>query len=122
MPAAPRKACSQPGCPELVSSGNGRCPQHISAAEKKRRGGKARDYQSRGHRITFREAVLARDPFCTLCHRRHSEHADHHPRSKRELIELGLNPDDPSYGRGLCQRCHSSATAQQQPGGWNTPQ
>jgi 5-methylcytosine-specific restriction protein A len=48
-----------------------------------------------------------------------SQHADHHPLSRRELVERGLNPDDPKHGRGLCHAHHSSETSQHQPGGWN---
>jgi 5-methylcytosine-specific restriction protein A len=48
-----------------------------------------------------------------------SEHADHHPRSKRELIAAGLDDNHPAYGRGLCHSCHSKETAKHQPAGWN---
>jgi len=43
-------------------------------------------------------------------------HADHWPLSKRELVERGLDHNDPTRGRGLCGLCHASATAQHQPG------
>jgi 5-methylcytosine-specific restriction protein A len=46
--------------------------------------------------------------------------ADHYPRDKRELQALGLDDNDPRYGRGLCKTCHDKHTAQAQPGGWNT--
>jgi 5-methylcytosine-specific restriction protein A len=46
-------------------------------------------------------------------------HADHWPLSRRELVEQGLDPDDPKHGRGLCTSCHSRSTAREQPGGWN---
>jgi 5-methylcytosine-specific restriction enzyme A len=45
--------------------------------------------------------------------------ADHYPLSRRELIDQGLDPDDPGRGRGLCKRCHDTETAQRQPGGFN---
>ncbi|MER7155437.1 holin, partial [Streptomyces lydicus] len=54
----------------------------------------------------------------TPCGQR-SAHADHYPLSRRELVARGDDPDDPRHGRGLCGPCHSSETAQHQPGGWN---
>lgn len=78
-----------------------------------------RGYSSAGHR-SFREAVLARDPFCVIdgCTAWASV-ADHWPLSRRELIERGLDPDDPAAGRGLCKPHHDRSTAERQPGGWN---
>lgn len=67
--------------------------------------------------------MLARDPNCVLCLQADRTEpatvADHYPRSRRELVERGLDPDDPQHGRGLCSSCHGRATAQHQPGGWN---
>jgi 5-methylcytosine-specific restriction protein A len=63
--------------------------------------------------------VLDRDPICVLCELAVSTVADHYPHSRRELIALHLDPDDPQYGRGLCKRCHDTETATNQPGGWN---
>jgi 5-methylcytosine-specific restriction protein A len=67
--------------------------------------------------------VLERDPLCVV-HLERGDHvlatvADHYPRSRRELEALGLDPNDPEYGRGLCASCHSRETARHQPGGWN---
>jgi hypothetical protein len=45
--------------------------------------------------------------------------ADHHPRTKRQLRALGMDEDDPKYGRGLCKQCHDQHTAVEAPGGWN---
>jgi 5-methylcytosine-specific restriction protein A len=45
--------------------------------------------------------------------------ADHYPLSRKELIDAGLDPNDPQHGRGLCKPCHDRETAQNQPGGWN---
>jgi hypothetical protein len=39
--------------------------------------------------------------------------------SRRELIEAGLDLNDPKHGRGLCKSCHDSSTGERQPGGWN---
>jgi 5-methylcytosine-specific restriction protein A len=70
------------------------------------------------HRDRFRAGVLARDPDCVLCGDPATQ-ADHHPLSRKELVARGLDPNDPEYGRGLCRPCHSSETAQHQPGGWH---
>lgn len=57
---------------------------------------------------------------CVLCNVALSTVADHYPHSRRELIDMHMNPNDPQFGRGLCHQCHSTETAQHQPGGWNT--
>ena len=119
MPRSLPKPCSAPGCPQLVRTG--RCDEHQRKAEELRGSSADRGYASSGH-LTFREAVLARDPICVCCMRRPSTEADHHPVSRKGLITLGLNPDDPKRGRGLCKSCHSSETAKNQPGGWNRKQ
>lgn len=107
--------CTVPGCPEYTEGG--RCDEHRRAADQRRGGARARGY-GRAHE-RFRASVLARDPVCVLCHNSPSVHADHHPLSRRELVDAGLDPDDPTRGRGLCPPCHSSETAKHQPGGWN---
>lgn len=116
----PRKraltVCSIPGCPELTDTG--RCTTHRAEAEARRGTARQRGYGHR-HEKRFRAGVLRRDPICVLCRQRPSKHADHHPLSRRELVEQGLDPDDPAHGRGLCHSCHSTETAQHQPGGWN---
>jgi len=65
-------------------------------------------------------AVLDRDPICVLCRLAASTVADHYPRSRRELIAAGDDPNDPACGRGLCKRCHDRSTAREQPGGWHS--
>ncbi|PJN24049.1 holin [Kitasatospora sp. CB02891] len=107
--------CSVPGCPEYTAAG--RCDDHRREADARRGTARQRGY-GRGHEA-FRRAVLARDPVCVLCCTAPSLHADHHPLSRRELVDAGLDPDEPKRGRGLCQPCHSRETAQHQPGGWN---
>lgn len=111
------KPCSTPGCPTLVPKGRSRCDTCTTTADKARGTAAQRGYTSRGHR-TFRDAVLARDPICKLCYRRPSTVADHYPLSRRELVDAGLNPNDPTRGRGLCKPCHDTETAKHQPGGW----
>lgn len=118
MPTAPRKPCSSPGCPELTAGS--KCDEHAAAADKARGTSTQRGY-GKAHRVQFREGVLARQPICQMCRRKPSTEADHYPKSKRDLLRLGLNSNDPRYGRGLCHECHSSHTAAAQPGGWNAP-
>lgn len=112
------RVCSQPGCPNLYAGDGSRCPAHVKAADQSRGTATERGYNTRGHRA-FRRAVLTRDPICVLCGLRPSTVADHHPRSRRQLISLGMNPNDPAYGRGLDKGCHDSETARNQPAGWN---
>ena len=107
--------CTTSGCPEYTNGG--RCTDCQAKAEARRGTSTQRGYGTR-HRTTFRTAVLARDPVCVLCQAAPSQHADHHPDSRRELVDAGLDPDDPSRGRGLCGPCHSRETARHQPGGW----
>ena len=111
------RVCSTPGCPEYTDQG-GRCPDHRQQAEAKRGSARQRGY-GREHEQTFRPAVLARDRTCVLCGQAPAVHADHHPLSRRELVEQGLDPNDPKRGRGLCHSCHSKETATHQPGGFN---
>jgi 5-methylcytosine-specific restriction protein A len=119
-------ACPAPACPELTDGG--RCPAHQQQIDQHRGGPRDRGYTTH-HERTFRRQVLQRDPWCTCQAGNHghpggcpapSHHADHHPRTRRELVRLGLNPHDPQYGRGLCHNCHSKNTAEQTPGGWHS--
>lgn len=102
-------------CGAAVPPGVSRCEGCDRAADRARGD---RGYGSRGHRL-FREAVLARDPMCKVCGRAWSTVADHHPIARRDLVDMGRDPDDPSAGRGLCKGCHDRETARLQPGGWN---
>lgn len=117
MPRA-MKVCSTTGCPELVPAGTTRCSEHERTADRARGSARQRGYD-RVHETRFRAVVLARDPFCVLCGRERSKHADHHPIDRQTLVRMGENPNDPKHGRGLCVRCHSIETASAQPGGWN---
>lgn len=112
------RLCSRPGCPTVYDGTASRCPGHEQAA-KQQHWAKTKGYNTKGHRITFRLAVLRRDPICVLCTLAQSTDADHYPQGRDELIEAGLNPNDPQYGRGLCSTCHKQETAAHQPGGWN---
>jgi len=126
MPRA-LKACSTPGCPELVPAGTSRCTPCDTAADRARGTAAERGYD-RIHERRFRAAVLRRDPLCVCTETNHrhgtpclapSTVADHWPLDRRELVALGLNPNDPRHGRGLCERCHNRHTSQAQPGGWH---
>lgn len=138
MPRA-LKICTCTGCQAhdgrcVEDTPTGRCPACTEAAER-RRGHASRRGYTHQHRARFRSGVLDRDPLC-VCSDEHrsthgsghstagclapSVHADHHPRGRDELVRLGLDPDDPAHGRGLCLPCHSWHTSQVQPGGWNT--
>jgi 5-methylcytosine-specific restriction protein A len=112
-----RSPCSTPGCPEITDLGRSRCASCIITAEQTRGTAAQRGY-GRGH-TTFRRLVLRRDPICVRCREAPATAADHHPLSRRDLVERGLNPNDPVHGRGLCHRCHSIETAAHQPGGWH---
>jgi 5-methylcytosine-specific restriction protein A len=118
-------------CPEIVAAG--RCTACDTAADKRRGTSADRGYGTT-HRNQFRRAVLRRDPICVCTDTAKTEAhnhgarcyaastvADHDPLDKRELIRLGLNSNDPRYGRGLCASCHSRETAANpaQRGGWN---
>jgi 5-methylcytosine-specific restriction protein A len=109
--------CTVSGCPEYTDTG--RCDEHRRQAEQTRGTARQRGYD-RAHETQFRATVLTRDPQCVLCGTAPSQHADHHPIDRRELVRQGLDPNDPKHGRGLCGPCHSTETAQHQPGGWNT--
>lgn len=116
----PRAAriCTVRGCPEIVT-GASRCPAHVAEADARRGSSSSRGYD-RAHQRA-RSVVLDRDPICVLCHAAPSTVADHYPRDRRELVRLGLDPNDPSCMRGLCAPCHGRETARLQPGGYIAP-
>ena len=111
------RVCSVAGCPAIYEGAASRCPAHRKRADRERGTAAERGYQGRGHRA-FRDEVLTRDPVCVLCDIRQATVADHYPRSRRELVELGMDPNDASNGRGLCAPCHSIETVKHQPGGF----
>lgn len=125
MPRA-LKVCSTPGCPEITTSG--RCDAHRAEAERARGGHELRGGgNSRAWRAA-RRTVLLRDPLCVCTDQAHghgaqciapSSVADHHPRTKRELIAAGVrDPDHPRHLRGICKPCHDKHTGATSPGGW----
>lgn len=120
------RVCPVAGCPTITTGG--RCDTHQRDADLARGTATQRGYTSRGHQ-RFRRTVLRRDPACVCTDMNHghpalcgarSTVADHWPRSRRQLVDAGANPDDPAHGRGLCKPCHDRRTAADQPGGWNT--
>lgn len=126
MPSKPPSRCTDRQCRRL-HDGTGKCPSCRAAADT-RPPASQRGYD-KTHEAEFAAAVLARDVMCQcdqpgkhghgqLCHRL-AEHADHYPLSRRQLVAMGANPNDPNHGRGLCAPCHSSETARLQPGGFN---
>lgn|SRR5512135_3340003 len=116
--ARARKVCNVSGCSTVIEQGQSRCARHEAEAAAKHGTATARGYGSAGH-LRFRRAVLKRDPVCVICKEQPSTEADHHPFSRKQLIVMMLNPNDPKYGRGLCQTCHRKETARHQPAGWN---
>lgn len=90
------RACSQPGCPQLVNAANP-CPAHgrpLNAPWSQDR--------DRGAQHHFRNAVLNRDGHrCTRCHRNDVPLVAHH-------VRPGY---DPSAGVTLCDDCHQALDA-----------
>jgi 5-methylcytosine-specific restriction protein A len=118
--ARAKRLCST--CPTVVPHGHSRCGDCIRKAEQTRGTAHQRGYGAT-HRKVFRAGVLARHPFCQhpRCTERATD-ADHWPLSRRQLVDAGLDPDDPKHGRGLCHAHHSRETATNQPGGWHAIQ
>lgn len=112
------RICPARDCPTLVDGG-GPCDQHKAQRAERRGTAAQRGYTGRGH-ATFRDHVLRKNHgICVLCQRAPATVADHWPRSRRDLEQAGLNPNDPAHGRPLCKPCHDSETATNQPGGWH---
>ncbi|CAM4400224.1 hypothetical protein NORO109296_26945 [Nocardiopsis rhodophaea] len=121
MPSRPSQPCKTPGCPNMARPGKPTCTQcrtRYNRDLRQRRGNRDQQGYSTGHRQRFRTGVLTRDRICTLCKKATATEADHHPLDRKTLVKMGLDPDDPEHGRGLCQSCHNSETARLQPGGW----
>jgi 5-methylcytosine-specific restriction protein A len=115
MPSRPAPPCSRPGC-EYTKP----CPKH--GRDVRARGGARQRGYGKRHEGRFRRGVLDAQPVCVLCRRAPATEADHWPKSRQQLEREGLDADDPQFGRGLCKPCHSSQTAQHQPGGWAAEQ
>jgi 5-methylcytosine-specific restriction protein A len=112
MPTSSPTPCSRCG-QRVVRSGL--CQKHLGQSERQRGTAKQRGYDTR-HRDAFRAPVLARDGYtCQLCGADATD-ADHYPRTRKQLIADGCDPNDPQYGRALCGRCHHRHTASYTPG------
>ncbi|QQM44996.1 holin [Streptomyces liliifuscus] len=127
MPSRAPRPCTTPSCSGTPVQGSAKCAECGDRARRPRPSATAQGY-GREHRERFSDGVLTRDPTCVCPETAHghalpcgapSEHADHWPRSKRELRELDWDEHNPAYGRGLCRPCHSKETARHQPAGWN---
>lgn len=114
--ARAKKVCSGRGCASLVPPGQSRCPACSAKADAARRPN-GNPYSTAGHR-SFRAAVLARDPICVICQQALATVADHYPIERRDLVRRGMDPDEPDFGRGVCDPCHRTRTARDTPGGW----
>ncbi len=109
MPNRPPTTCNAPGCP--TPTHNSRCAAHS------RPNADQRGYTAQWKR--GRLAFLVANPACVIC-RRAATVADHHPVSRRQLVDRGdPDPDAPRHLRPLCQTCHGRETARHQP---STPQ
>jgi 5-methylcytosine-specific restriction protein A len=97
----------------------GLCSKHYNQQDRARGTAKQRGYDA-AHRDGFRAPVLRRDDYtCQLCGGQ-ADVADHYPRSRKQLIADGDNPNDPRFGRSLCASCHGSYTATEQGFGRST--
>jgi 5-methylcytosine-specific restriction enzyme A len=118
-----------------IHPGRGLCPdceRKVQLRRNKRVDAKRGTASARGysgeHVTRFRVGVLGKHPFCVCTDSGHghdgapcglpSTHADHWPWGRKELVAMGLDANDPAYGRGLCASCDSRQTALRQPGGW----
>jgi 5-methylcytosine-specific restriction protein A len=91
---------------------NGKCKRHYLQADKARGTAAQRGYD-RDHRELFRDPVLKRAAFvCAIdgCPMPATV-ADHHPRTRKQIVAEGDDPNNPDYGRALCQRHHDQHTA-----------
>lgn len=114
MPTS-RRPCRVNQCPHMRP-----CPLHPEpvyayqqrAAERPSAAVRGYGAQWQHRRKTF----LMVNPFCVECGKP-AVHADHSPRSRRELIAAGVSdPDQDQYLEPRCHSCHSRRTAQQDGG------
>lgn len=125
MPTRARRRCTRCGTPTVTSPCDTCEARRQSQVDRRRPSASLRGYGSQRHQ-RFHDAVLQRDPVCVCpgCPRcggqarclRPSTDADHHPRTRRQLVADGEDPNDPQHGRGLCHRCHSHWTAKRDGG------
>ena len=112
MPGASR-VCATPSCPIVLTDGTRRCPAHDRRSPDRRPSPTARGYDAKWRRNSAR--FLKANPVCAIdgCDRP-SEHSDHHPLSRRELLDLGVeHPDAWERLRPLCESHHNSKSARE---------
>jgi len=120
--------CRFSGCRKRLEF-NGYCPTHKRMQQRdrdKKRGTAAERGYGKDHQKA-RELVLERDKFCVCtqkgCHglqecSMRSFIADHYPFTRRQLVEMGRDPNDPGAMRGLCKHCHDVHTGRSSAGGF----
>jgi 5-methylcytosine-specific restriction enzyme A len=121
LPSRPRAPCTTPGC-GTTTVGGGRCPDcraRKSADSDRIRGSAEQRGYGQRWRTVIRPAYLTRHPRCVLCGRAATV-PDHYPRSRRQLVAARVaDPDADEHLRPLCDPCHRTETARNQPGGWH---
>lgn len=111
MPTRPPRPCSRCGAPAVAG---GKCAKHRAQqhqrTDQQRGSARQRGYDET-HARTFRQAVLDRAGWqCQECGDDATD-ADHYPLTRRELVDRGMDPNNPDHGRALCHPCHSAHTA-----------
>ena len=107
MPTSPPRPCRK--CGQRVHRA-GLCQHHYRQSEQMRGSSGERGYDA-SHARRFRSAVLdAAGWVCVRCGGAASV-ADHYPRTRKQLVQAGDDPNDPQYGRALCKLCHDRHTA-----------
>ena len=108
MPMKPMKPCRQPGCPELIPSGEKYCEKHKALHPEDVRSAEARGYGSAWQRES--KKFLLMHPLCEACLRSGrvtpSAVVDHKipHRGDKKLFW------DRSNWQALCKRCHDHKT------------
>ena len=115
MHTLPKRPCSAPGCPELVS-GTSRCPKHQKARQRQhdeRRGSPSK----RGYDAAWRglrKLKLLADPFCQICtHCADKPLCEHVATEVDHIIPIAERPDlrlEWSNLQSACRACHSAKT------------
>ena len=118
-------------CGKKAEPGQSKCARHLRqqrARTDNRRGSASRRGYDHAHATEFRDGVfdlwgtqcvaprydeLDAGPVGEICGRTAS-HADHYPKSRRQLIAEGLDPNDPNNGRPLCEHHHNQHTGRTQ--------
>lgn len=116
MPRALKKCNGLPGKHCVNDTAGRRCDDCAREADRARGTAAERGYSGPEH-AEFRRRVLAKHRWCQIkgCRSRSTD-ADHYPQDRKELVRLGLDANDPDFGRGLCGYHHKSETAKLQSG------